>query len=323
MNQKYNGFLIDKKDSISTKDNSHMFFEGDNKNAMLALLSTHKDKIKAIFLQPPYDTKQELIHTNSHPNYLDMMEDRLHICRDLMRDDGIILINIFTYDLYNLKIVCDRVFGPENHAGEIIINVHRTTKLKYFFNQHEYILVYTKDKNKNSGIWLNKDNKQFSSVQISDQKIVQKRIDQLFGAEIWEGPFDEILLTDILNGIGVTGEDIILDPFAGSGTTFHSVLKLNENNLSNCLCISIQIPVDLIERQKFIEEKFRPRLDNAIAYLKKNNKPIDITEITKLRMKIVMQAHNTDNKGLIIYKSIINGAYHYNRDAHETCGGAH
>ena len=79
-----------------------------------------------------------------HTNWLNMMYPRLRLAANLLRDDGVIFISIDDAELYNLKKICDEVFGEENYVATLVYDKNRKNDAKYFSVGHEYMLVYFK-----------------------------------------------------------------------------------------------------------------------------------------------------------------------------------
>ena len=79
-----------------------------------------------------------------HTNWLNMMYPRLRLAANLLRDDGVIFISIDDAEIYNLKKICDEVFGEENYVATLVYDKNRKNDAKYFSVGHEYMLVYFK-----------------------------------------------------------------------------------------------------------------------------------------------------------------------------------
>ena len=79
-----------------------------------------------------------------HTNWLNMMYPRLRLAANLLRDDGVIFVSIDDAELYNLKKICDEVFGEENYVATLVYDKNRKNDAKYFSVGHEYMLVYFK-----------------------------------------------------------------------------------------------------------------------------------------------------------------------------------
>lgn len=164
--------------SINWSGAEHLFIEGDNLEVLKLLQKSYHGKIKAIYIDPPYNTGKEFVYpdnykdnldtylkytsqidsegfktsTNSevggryHTNWLNMMYPRLKLARNLLTQDGVIFISIDDNEYANLKKVCDEIFGEENFFSSIIVRANsRGQTYKQIAKTHEYILIYTKD----------------------------------------------------------------------------------------------------------------------------------------------------------------------------------
>ncbi len=163
------------------KDSENIYISGDNLDGLKHLLKSYSGKIKCIYIDPPYNTGEDgfvyndNFHFNvealskklsiseekasrildltkrgsaSHSAWLMFMYPRLLLARDLLTDDGAIFISIDENEMANIKLLCDEIFGEENHIGEII----RKTKSMTGDDgnglnlQHENLLIYAKTK---------------------------------------------------------------------------------------------------------------------------------------------------------------------------------
>ena len=98
-------------------------------------------------------------------------------------------------------------------------------------------------------------------------------------------PKDEFLLADLFRALKVNGTDIILDFFAGSGSTAHAVLELNRTQGTNCTSILVQIPEDLNESLKVASGGTKKVVKDAIDFLVKLDRPTVVSEISKERIR--------------------------------------
>ncbi|HEH5190367.1 TPA: site-specific DNA-methyltransferase [Campylobacter jejuni] len=184
------------KDSQSTKN---AIIKGDNLHALKLLKSAYYEKIKMIYIDPPYNTKNDKFIYNddfvkehkkllievglleiteegeeirseilnffinakgdrSHSAWLGFMLPRLKLARDLLREDGVIFISIDDNEQANLKILCDEIFGEENFISCFIWQKKSGGgQAKYFYEGHEYMLIYTKDKTNLNGLFKFKE----------------------------------------------------------------------------------------------------------------------------------------------------------------------
>ncbi|ELP5348392.1 site-specific DNA-methyltransferase [Campylobacter jejuni] len=173
--------------------------KGDNLHALKLLKSAYYEKIKMIYIDPPYNTKNDKFIYNddfvkehkkllievglleiteegeeigseilnffinakgdrSHSTWLGFMLPRLKLARDLLRGDGVIFISIDDNEQANLKILCDEIFGKENFISCFIWQKKSGGgQAKYFYEGHEYMLIYTKDKTNLNGLFKFKE----------------------------------------------------------------------------------------------------------------------------------------------------------------------
>ncbi len=97
---------------------------GDNLLALKALLPEFEGKVKCIYIDPPYNTGNAFEHYDDaveHSTWLSLMKPRLEIIRNLLKDDGMALIQIDNKELHYLKVLCDEVFGRSNYRNSIIV----------------------------------------------------------------------------------------------------------------------------------------------------------------------------------------------------------
>ena len=129
----------------------NLLIKGNNLLALHTLKTQFRGKIKLIYIDPPYNTKGESStfgYNNSfnHSSWLTFMRNRLEISKELLRDDGLIVIAIDDEEQAYLAVLCDEVFGKVNHIGTVIVQNKpggRTTD-SYFATCHEYLHIYSK-----------------------------------------------------------------------------------------------------------------------------------------------------------------------------------
>lgn len=144
------------EESIHYNSTKNLYIEGDNLEALKLLLETHRGQIKLIYIDPPYNTGQDRLYRDAfgrskgaehnHATWLNLMYPRLMLARELLRDDGTILINIDEHEQANLAKICEELFGSRNDLGTIVWD-KRNPKgdARGIAMQHEYILAYAKD----------------------------------------------------------------------------------------------------------------------------------------------------------------------------------
>ena len=161
--------LLKKNKSKSVGDSENLIIEGDNLEALKALLPHYQNKIKCIYIDPPYNTGNENWVYNDnvnspkikkwlgkvvgkigedlsrHDKWLCMMYPRLKLLRELLNESGVIFISIDEIEEHHLRNICDEVFGPENFIEKIVWNKRIPKNDKGIGNIHEYVLVWVKD----------------------------------------------------------------------------------------------------------------------------------------------------------------------------------
>lgn len=144
--------MIESKEKSIIKDKrfvNNLLIEGDNLKALKELRKDYTNKIKLIYIDPPYNTKNKKFIYNDRfesSDWISFMEERLLLSKELLHEEGLIFISIDDNELYNLKPLCDKIFGINNFI-ENFIWVKNSTKnnSKTSSNNHEYILCYGKN----------------------------------------------------------------------------------------------------------------------------------------------------------------------------------
>lgn len=140
------------------EEDYNFILEGDNLHSLKLLEKTHKNKIDAIFIDPPYNTgEKDFIYDDCyvddqdsfrHSKWLSFMFERLTIARTLLKDAGFIFICIDDKESAQLKLLCDEIFGEDNYEKTDYIQVRYHDKtLKSDMKYHkeiEQVLVYRK-----------------------------------------------------------------------------------------------------------------------------------------------------------------------------------
>lgn len=141
-------------------ENYNFLLEGDNLHSLYLLEKTHRGKIDVIYIDPPYNTKnKEFIYEDNkigeddkfrHSKWLSFINERFKIAHKLLNETGIIMISIDDNEFSQLKLLTDTIFGENNYITCFI----RKTKSMTGDDgnglniQHEYLLVYAKNKSK-------------------------------------------------------------------------------------------------------------------------------------------------------------------------------
>lgn len=167
--------LLKKNKKYSLGQSENLILEGDNLEALKALMPFYYGKIKCIYIDPPYNTGNEKWVYNDrvnspkikewlgkvvgsegddltrHDKWLCMMYPRLKLLKELLSDDGVIFISIDDNEHCGLKMAMDEIFGSENFIANIIWQKKyaASNDAKYFSDSHDFIVCYAKKKNKN------------------------------------------------------------------------------------------------------------------------------------------------------------------------------
>ena len=127
----------------------NLLIQGDNLEALKALLPFYRGQVKCIFIDPPYNTKSAFEHYDDnleHAQWLSMMLPRLQLLRELLREDGSIWVTIDDNEGHYLKVLMDEVFGRGNFVSTVIWQKKYAPKSdsKYLSESHDFILGYAK-----------------------------------------------------------------------------------------------------------------------------------------------------------------------------------
>jgi len=149
---------VKNKEIITDKDKPvNLLIEGDNYHALSVLNYTHAKKVDVIYIDPPYNTGSRSWKYNNnyvekddafrHSKWISFMYKRLKLARDLLSQRGVIMVTIDDYEVHQLGMILDEVFGEQNRLGNITIvnKAEGRTDDKFFSTCHEYMLVYAKD----------------------------------------------------------------------------------------------------------------------------------------------------------------------------------
>ena len=161
-----------KAESVNFDETQNLYIEGDNLEVLKLLQTAYYNKIKMIYIDPPYNTGNDFVYEDDfadpmarykevtqqttksnaetmgrfHTNWLSMMYPRLRLAYNLLRQDGAIFISIDDNEVTNLRKLCDEIFGEENFLACIVWQKKyaATNDSKGFSTTHDYIVVYQK-----------------------------------------------------------------------------------------------------------------------------------------------------------------------------------
>ena len=158
----------------------NIFIKGDNLEVLKLLYKPYFGRVKAIYIDPPYNTGGDFVYPDNyadpldtylqltgqkdgdgnrltsnvetsgryHSAWLTMMYPRLFLARQLLQDDGIIFVSIDDHEVHNLRLLMNEVFGEENFVSNIIWQKKytRSNDARWFSNNHDYLLVFARNK---------------------------------------------------------------------------------------------------------------------------------------------------------------------------------
>lgn len=138
------------KAAYGDKEAENMLVKGDNLLALKALLQDFRNKIKVIYIDPPFNTGSAFEYYDDgleHSIWLTMMRDRLILLKDLLAKDGAIFVHIDYNEEPYLRVVMDEIFGRDNYRNTIVVprvkkNIRERDKVKALNFGHGPILFY-------------------------------------------------------------------------------------------------------------------------------------------------------------------------------------
>lgn len=172
-----------KEESVEWDTTQNLFIESDNLEVLKLLQKSYANKVKMIYIDPPYNTGNEFIYPDKfqdnldtylrytgqkndegfkissnteslgrfHTNWLNMMYPRLKLAKNFLTNEGVIFIQIDDGEQANLKRICDEVFGEENYINTISVNMKNVAGAsgggedKRLKKNIEYIHAYAKN----------------------------------------------------------------------------------------------------------------------------------------------------------------------------------
>lgn len=164
--------------SVDFDTTKNLFIEGDNLDALKLLQESYLGKVKLIYIDPPYNTGNDFVYeddfaettneylirsgqkdesgtrltTNSesngrfHSDWLSMMYPRLRLARNLLKDDGVLVVSIDDDELPRLRLMLDEIFGPQNFYACVTWQKKYSpaNDAKKFSDVHDYVLFYSR-----------------------------------------------------------------------------------------------------------------------------------------------------------------------------------
>lgn len=169
-----------KEESVDFDHTENLYIEGDNLEVLKVLQETYLEKVRLIYIDPPYNTGNDFVYNDNfaesmdeylaasgqfdnmgnrmfqntesngrfHTDWLNMIYPRLKVAKGLLADDGAIFISIDETEHDNLRKVCDEIFGANNFVADIVWKRKRgrDNSARWFSKAHEYCLLYARNK---------------------------------------------------------------------------------------------------------------------------------------------------------------------------------
>jgi adenine-specific DNA-methyltransferase len=176
------------EESVNFDTSENLIIEGDNLEVLKLLQKSYLGKVKMIYIDPPYNTGNDFIYPDNfseslqtyleytgqvdeagtkfgtnpesdgrfHSRWMNMMYPRLYLARNLLRQDGVLLISIDDHECENLKRLCNEVFGEENFVFQVSVinNMKGRNDKKHVATCHEYLVAYAKPAFESNGLPL-------------------------------------------------------------------------------------------------------------------------------------------------------------------------
>ena len=167
-----------KEESVAWDNTENLYIEGDNLEVLKLLQESYLNKVKMIYIDPPYNTGNDFIYNDDfkinisdfneesgivdeegnrmfkntgsngrfHSDWCSMMYSRLMLARNLLSDNGVLFISIDDNEADNLRKICSEIFGEGNFVADLIWQkkFSRSNDATYFSTMHDHILCYCK-----------------------------------------------------------------------------------------------------------------------------------------------------------------------------------
>lgn len=167
-----------REESVDFDNTENLYIEGDNLDVLKLLQETYLGKVKMIYIDPPYNTGNDFVYNDDfsesiddfldrsgqfdedgnrlfqntesngrfHTDWLNMIYPRVKLAKNLLSNDGVLIISISDAEFHNLKEITDEIFGSKNYCGDIIWNSTKSvTNTALISVSHTYNLIYFKN----------------------------------------------------------------------------------------------------------------------------------------------------------------------------------
>lgn len=194
-----------REESVDFDTTENLYIEGDNLDVLKLLRETYLNRIKMIYIDPPYNTGNDFVYEDDfsedrdsylnrsgqydeqgnrlvrnlesngrfHTDWLNMMYPRLRIARDVLSEDGVIFISIDDNESSQLRKLCDEIFGSSNFVAQlaVLVNPRGRHLDRFIAKTHESIFIYVKSYNSiNSITGIEKEGRMVDEYNKEDSK---------------------------------------------------------------------------------------------------------------------------------------------------------
>lgn len=240
-------------------DSENLYIEGDNLEVLKLLQETYLGKIKMIYIDPPYNTGNDFVYNDDfsmseeefaeanktydedgnrlvknldsngrfHTDWLNMIYPRLKLAKDLLADNGVILISIDDNEQENAKKLCDEVFGAINFVSQLVWEKKKKGSFlsNSITNIKEYVLVYCKSRLNFEGLIgeINTSTETYPCINASNKREIRRipaGIESKFketnyflpkGTEISDTTMSIVLHSDLVIKNGFLDEELVIE----------------------------------------------------------------------------------------------------------------
>ena len=245
-----NAFLNSNVEVKVRNELSNYVIESDNLYTLRSMINNYKNKIKSIVIDPPYDSKIDYIgYKDDYGNsYMEFMLERMRTAKELLSNDGFLVINIDEGSLSKLKVFCENLFYK--------VRICKWEKLNPYFDKnrdvnpnkkevlYEYIIICYKSKESKLNLikqpYIENDILKEKDSEVPDifcnfgtNSSAKDEMKEIFGdRKYFTTPKPLKLIKELIRATS-SKDSIILDFFAGSGTTGHATIDLNKEDLGS------------------------------------------------------------------------------------------
>ena len=168
------------EESVEWDSTQNMMIEGDNLEVLKLLQRSYTNKVKLIYIDPPYNTGKDFVYRDNHrdgitnyleitgqidgngdklcsntdasgrfhTNWLNMMYPRLKVARTLLRQDGFLFMTVDDMEVHHLRQAADEIFGEENFIANVVWEKKytRSNDAQFFSDNHDHVLIFAKNR---------------------------------------------------------------------------------------------------------------------------------------------------------------------------------